>query len=139
MNLCASWAWSLLATLPVPMAHTGSYAITILSDKSFRSCNPFRVYNYFSNTSKVEPDSLSSKVSPMQSTTLNPSAKKESNFYPINSSDSPNNFLLSECPNRVQPIFKSLKCFKLVSPVNAPNWGECTCCAPTKIFLFLIC
>jgi hypothetical protein len=30
MSLCASWAWAVVATLPVPMAHTGSYAITIL-------------------------------------------------------------------------------------------------------------
>lgn len=27
---CASWAWAVVATLPVPIAHTGSYAITIL-------------------------------------------------------------------------------------------------------------
>ncbi len=34
---CTSWAWAGDAVLPVPMAHTGSYATTILSQFVVRS------------------------------------------------------------------------------------------------------
>jgi hypothetical protein len=68
---CTSCACSLVATLPVPMAHTGSYATTmrahsagVTTAASAAICR--------NTTSVVCPASRSASVSPMQNTTLRP-------------------------------------------------------------------
>mmetsp|Transcript_30535 Transcript_30535/g.74365 ORF Transcript_30535/g.74365 Transcript_30535/m.74365 type:complete len:228 (+) Transcript_30535:1586-2269(+) len=89
-------------------------------------------------TGKVFFESLSSSVSPTQSTTLSPFSKLFSTFRAMNSSDSltSGRFLLSECPKITHFAPTSSSMFAVCSPVYAPSSESQTFCpATSKSFL----
>mmetsp|Transcript_66597 Transcript_66597/g.168741 ORF Transcript_66597/g.168741 Transcript_66597/m.168741 type:complete len:333 (+) Transcript_66597:45-1043(+) len=117
IEACVSCAWSGVATLPVPIAHTGSYAMTMSSqlvilDRTAANCRWL--------TSSVLPVSRSSKSSPMQNMTLMPAFWQISSLAAVISSVSPYLVRRSEWPMRVHSIAMSLRCSAFHSPVKAP-------------------
>lgn len=95
---CTSWAWSKdnrcdylmypfptsifftcwgVATLPVPIAHTGSYATTTLLQSWICS---FNAANCRKTTCVVWPDSRSSNFSPQQKMTFSPALRATAVF-----------------------------------------------------------
>ena len=71
MKACASWAIAGVAVMPVPIAQTGSYAITS------RSCCS-RTASWRRRTSSVSSASRSSSVSPTHAITPRPAASAAS-------------------------------------------------------------
>mmetsp|Transcript_16677 Transcript_16677/g.41979 ORF Transcript_16677/g.41979 Transcript_16677/m.41979 type:complete len:307 (-) Transcript_16677:150-1070(-) len=117
IEACVSCAWSGVATLPVPIAHTGSYAMTMSSQLVIlgRTAVNWRLF-----TSSVLPDSRSSSDSPMQKMTLTPAFWHNSSLVAVTSSVSPYLTRRSEWPIKVHAISMSLRCSTFHSPVNAP-------------------
>mmetsp|Transcript_58611 Transcript_58611/g.154002 ORF Transcript_58611/g.154002 Transcript_58611/m.154002 type:complete len:217 (-) Transcript_58611:393-1043(-) len=97
ISLCVSCACCGVATSPVPMAQTGSYAMTtsfIISAET-----PLRPsVSCTSHTLKVSPDSRSSLSSPMQRMHLRPSSRTLSVFLLTSVSLSPKTARRSEWP-----------------------------------------
>lgn len=93
ISACVSYAISGVAVLPVPIAQTGSYAITIFDQSS--TCSLIAL-SYLSFTSLVLPDSLSSSDSPMHAKTENPCSTALFVLRATSSSVSPKRLLLSE-------------------------------------------
>mmetsp|Transcript_10388 Transcript_10388/g.44192 ORF Transcript_10388/g.44192 Transcript_10388/m.44192 type:complete len:305 (-) Transcript_10388:182-1096(-) len=126
MPACTSCACSGVATFPVPMAHTGSYAMTTLAQSSVEisftiACSCLR------HTSSVAPASRSWSVSPMHAITERPVSMAYLVFLPTNSSDSPHSARRSECPRMTHGTPASTSISAATSPVNAPP-------APTQQF-----
>mmetsp|Transcript_75098 Transcript_75098/g.218012 ORF Transcript_75098/g.218012 Transcript_75098/m.218012 type:complete len:210 (+) Transcript_75098:163-792(+) len=114
---CVSCAWSGVATLPVPIAQTGSYAITTL-DQSLTFVVMADNWRLF--TSSVLPASRSSKVSPMQNTTFKPASWHFAIFSAVSSSVSPYFVRRSEWPINVHERPRSTMASAVHSPVKAP-------------------
>ena len=108
-----------VATLPVPIAQIGSYAITICFQWSF-SMTLLTASSCFVTTSTVVPFSRSSKLSPQHKMTPMPPFTAVSVFLAMNSSSSRRIVRLSECPSNVQVMPESFSCSTEISPVKAP-------------------
>src|SRR5581483_395317 len=91
MNACASWAISGVAVLPVPIAQTGSYAIT--SSGCGSSAETWR-----RRTASVSPASRSDSSSPTQAITRSPAARAAAARRAVVSSVSPKYCRRSEWP-----------------------------------------
>ena len=109
-----SFACSQVAVLPVPIAHTGSYAMTILETSSM----PLRPWVIcLSSTSSVLPPSRSSSVSPMHTMGVSPAASAASVRLFTVSSVSPKYCLRSLCPMMTYFTPYSLSIAAEISPV----------------------
>mmetsp|Transcript_30792 Transcript_30792/g.43111 ORF Transcript_30792/g.43111 Transcript_30792/m.43111 type:complete len:203 (-) Transcript_30792:560-1168(-) len=113
-----SCAWSGVAVLPVPIAQTGSYAITMFS-KLFEGTRVATERSWRVMTDKVLPLSRSSSVSPTHKTTFSPAFKACTVFIAMVSSDSLSSgrCLRSECPRITQFTPTSLSISAVYSPV----------------------
>lgn len=140
---CACWGD---ATLPVPIAHTGSYATTILSQLGTASENtnnlllliefrhvweqervikentrvlPANAFSCAKQTSNVLPASLSSSFSPIQAITPRPSLNAYAAFFPINYG-----FVENRANMFSQPFLSNspvlIKCFILLTSSFSP-------------------
>mmetsp|Transcript_18350 Transcript_18350/g.44307 ORF Transcript_18350/g.44307 Transcript_18350/m.44307 type:complete len:255 (+) Transcript_18350:1041-1805(+) len=131
------YPWTSLAssapqTRPVPIAQTGSYAMTTSSicsfvtpTKSFDSC--------IAQTSFLIFKSYSSFVSPIHKIGFIPPSNTFLTFKLMAISSSWNTVRRSLCPHRTysQPI--DLTILHATDPVYAPLSSKNTCCAPTAI------
>mmetsp|Transcript_20289 Transcript_20289/g.34992 ORF Transcript_20289/g.34992 Transcript_20289/m.34992 type:complete len:218 (-) Transcript_20289:124-777(-) len=119
--LCTSWACSGVATFPVPIAHTGSYAITTFAQSALDSF-AFKAAHCLSLTSMVLPASRSDNNSPQQNITFNPWSMAYLHLTATVSSVSLSCGKLrrSECPRITHSLPMSLIISALISPVNAP-------------------
>mmetsp|Transcript_21144 Transcript_21144/g.48323 ORF Transcript_21144/g.48323 Transcript_21144/m.48323 type:complete len:222 (-) Transcript_21144:316-981(-) len=129
---CASWACKGVATTPVPMAHTGSYAITILDQSLTLGITAFIC---FSQTSPVFPALRSSRSSPMQNMTFRPFLSASSTFVAQSSSVSPKSDRRSEWPTITHLSPRSSTMFMVTSPVKAPSPVLLAFCTPMAIEL----
>src|SRR4051794_39065335 len=114
MNACASSASSGVAVLPVPIAHTGSYAITRSSCRS-------STLTWRRSTSSVSPASRCASVSPTHAITFRPCSRADLLRRATPSSVSPKYWRRSEWPTiaPTTPRFSSMR--GEISPVNAPS------------------
>ena len=131
--LMAAWtscACSVVATLPVPMAHTGSYAMTILDQSLVFSLT---AANWCVTTLIVSFASRWSSVSPQQKMTFRPPLRAAAVLLAIKESLSPRTTRRSEWPVKDHPILASASCSALISPVKAPLGLSKTFCAQTSI------
>ena len=85
---CTSCACAGDATLPVPMAHTGSYATTILPQSAAGTAAAMAL-SCRSTTSIVLPASRSAPVSPMHAIAVSPASTTALTFCATMASDSP--------------------------------------------------
>mmetsp|Transcript_68320 Transcript_68320/g.195976 ORF Transcript_68320/g.195976 Transcript_68320/m.195976 type:complete len:255 (-) Transcript_68320:193-957(-) len=115
---CVSCACMGDATTPVPMAHTGSYAMEIL-DQSMSVL--IAAFNCRAQTSTVTPVCRSCSVSPMASITFMPAFKPSSTLIAVSSSVSPYRARRSECPTSTHFVPKSASWPIETSPVKAPS------------------
>ena len=123
-----------VAVLPVPIAHTGSYAMTMLSSSSLSmSLNAATVWRV--TTSSVLPLSRSSRVSPTHTMGLSPAASAAFMRALTVSSVSPKYCLLSLCPMMTYSTPSSTSISALISPVKAPFAAQCTFSAPTLMLV----
>mmetsp|Transcript_27192 Transcript_27192/g.37499 ORF Transcript_27192/g.37499 Transcript_27192/m.37499 type:complete len:235 (-) Transcript_27192:177-881(-) len=125
---CTSCASSGVATLPVPIAQIGSYAITIFDQSSSERLSLMACSSVV-QTSRVLPASLCSKLSPMQAITFKPLSTAYFTLVPTHLSDSLRSWRRSECPSITQLTPKSRSISALISPVNAPPFPVQQFCA----------
>jgi hypothetical protein len=118
------WAISGVADNPVPIAHTGSYAITVLA-----TCSPVKPARSFDNcnvhTSSLRPNSYSNWVSPIHNIGVTPASWILATTLLISPSISLKIALLSEWPTRayLQPTLFNRPAD--TAPVNAPeSWWK---------------
>ncbi len=124
-NACASCAISGVAVRPVPIAQTGSYAMTS------RSCRG-RTDTWRSRTLSVSPASRSASVSPTHAMTARPASSAASARRRTVSSVSPKSCRRSEWPT-IAPVTPSSSSIGAdTSPVNAPSSSQWTFCAYTR-------
>ena len=125
MNACTDCAMAGVAVRPVPMAHTGSYAITTLpeaisSAETFcsapASCSP--------HTSRTRPPSYCSLLSPMHTTATSPASRMARVLRPTSSSVSPNSSRRSEWPTSACVAPTDAAMLRDVSPVYAPSLAK---------------
>ena len=122
MNACASCAISGVALSPVPIAQTGSYAMTRRS-----SCG--RAVTWRRRTSSVSSASRCSSVSPTHAITPSPAASAASARRATPSSVSPKSCRRSEWPTSEPATPSSRSIGAEISPVNAPSGSQWTFCA----------
>mmetsp|Transcript_3856 Transcript_3856/g.6358 ORF Transcript_3856/g.6358 Transcript_3856/m.6358 type:complete len:210 (+) Transcript_3856:434-1063(+) len=133
MYSCVSWATSGVAVRPVPIAQTGSYAMTMSFIISAET--PLRPsVSCTSHTLNVSPDSRSSLSSPIHRMHLRPSPRILSTFLFVSASLSPKTERRSEWPasTYVQPTDLSMAVE--VAPVYAPDSSQWQSCAPRPTF-----
>src|SRR5580692_1085164 len=131
MNAIASCACSGVATLPVPIAHIGSYAITTSASRSLgtfarssRTC--------WRSLRSVSSLSRSSSVSPTHRIGVSPAASAAGTFSASALSVSPNSARRSECPSTTPRTSSSHSIGAEISPVYAPSGSWCMFCAYTS-------
>src|SRR4051794_38873208 len=128
MNPHASCAWSGVATFPVPIAHTGSYATTTrvtssAATSSKASCTWWR------SRRSVSPRSRSSSSSPTARIGSRPAASAAGSLRCSALSFSPQNIRRSEWPIRTPGTPMSWSIGAEISPVKAPSSPSCMFCA----------
>mmetsp|Transcript_8696 Transcript_8696/g.22505 ORF Transcript_8696/g.22505 Transcript_8696/m.22505 type:complete len:241 (+) Transcript_8696:548-1270(+) len=129
MKACVSCACSGVAVRPVPMAQTGSYAITTrFSSSALMPARPFS--SCALTTALVVPPSRSSLSSPMHRMALRPASSTFFVLALISASSSPKIERRSECPVSTceQPTDEIIG--MEVAPVNAPLSSVQQSCAP---------
>mmetsp|Transcript_45022 Transcript_45022/g.101648 ORF Transcript_45022/g.101648 Transcript_45022/m.101648 type:complete len:206 (+) Transcript_45022:360-977(+) len=140
MALCVSWACSGEAVTPVPMAHTGSYAITTrdLSSRALRMGTMSVSWFTISSVTAAMPCSRIDSGSPMQKMHMRPWSKMCWSFVARRALDSggvgrPNSPRRSEWPmsTLLRPI--SLACSTAISPVYAPQPVKLQFCGVTMM------
>mmetsp|Transcript_141994 Transcript_141994/g.453948 ORF Transcript_141994/g.453948 Transcript_141994/m.453948 type:complete len:202 (+) Transcript_141994:203-808(+) len=119
ISACVSCACSAVAVTPVPIAQTGSYAMTTFSGSNM----PLTCSNCVMHTAMVasKPFSRSGSFSPMQKTHFMPASRMYFNFVAKSSSLSEKYSRRSEWPIKHHSIFKSFICSTDISPVYAPQ------------------
>mmetsp|Transcript_7061 Transcript_7061/g.25974 ORF Transcript_7061/g.25974 Transcript_7061/m.25974 type:complete len:242 (-) Transcript_7061:200-925(-) len=136
MNAWTLCAMAGVAVRPVPMAHTGSYAMTIFP-RSSSSVDTSRSapWSCVAQTSLTSPASYCALLSPTQITGASPASRIARVLSPTSTSVSWNNSLRSECPTSAKSHPTLTACASDISPVNAPD-GSCeTFCAPSFTLL----
>mmetsp|Transcript_53309 Transcript_53309/g.130193 ORF Transcript_53309/g.130193 Transcript_53309/m.130193 type:complete len:255 (+) Transcript_53309:79-843(+) len=131
MNLCTSCALFASHTSPVPMAHTGSYAMVTRRISSRET--PLRHLESCTATMCVlRPSSYSSRVSPTHTSGCSPSANALRTCLLMNSSVAPKTERRSEWPMRtcLQPTERSME--PETAPVYAPEVSVYMFCAPSS-------
>ena len=134
MNAQTSSACSAVAVLPVPIAHTGSYAmVTFFSSSSVTSHRSSLIWR--ATTSSVMLHSRSQSSSPTQTMGLRPAARAALVLLLTVSSVSPKYCLRSLCPSTTYSTPISLSIPVLISPVNAPDSAQWQFSAPILILV----
>src|SRR5450432_1417608 len=130
----ASAAMSGVAVLPVPMAQTGSYAITILANcSSLRPAIPF--WNWLASKASVPPLSRSSRRSPTHTMGETPNSSAACVRLSTVSSVSPKYWRRSLWPMRVWVTPTAFSMGPEISPVKAPSLAHPIFCAPMRMWL----
>src|SRR3954453_12917673 len=132
MKACASCACSVVAVLPVPIAHTGSYARTRPSGSATASAI---ARTWRSRTCSVSPASRSNSVSPTQAIAHRPDSSAALARCAVVSSVSPKYWRRSECPTSDPATPRSRSMGGAISPVKAPSDAQCVFCAQTEMLV----
>ena len=128
MNSCASCACAGVAVFPVPIAHTGSYAIT---SRSWAPAAKAIASTWIFSTSSVSPDSRCSSVSPTQAITPRPASSAARARRATVSSVSPKSCRRSEWPTSAPLTPSSSSISARSRRCTAPLGSQCTFCAYT--------
>ena len=122
MNACTLCAMAGVAVRPVPIAHTGSYAMTTRPDAiSAAETEASAPASCAAHTSLTKPSSYCALDSPTQITGLRPASRIARVLSPTISSVSPNNSRRSEWPTRTNSHPTLAAMAREVSPVYAPE------------------